>query len=220
MLPTTYLGDFLPYVIPHCSSCPDAVALHMLRRAAIRFCETTKTWRHTIQQSVAANSPVVAAPALTQIHSIEAATFDGVPLTPVAFVAADPEQITGRVAVGRPEMITQSGLDSVQIEPFRAGELRLSLILKPRTGRQLAGDPANPLRDALDVVPPYLLDKHVDTIAAGALGHILMLPGQPFTNPQKAGMFADEFAAACAAAQPTASMGQQRAPLRTKPSYI
>lgn len=220
MLPDTYLGVFLPHVIPHCPSCPDPVALHMLRRAAQRFCERTKAWRYTATQAISANGPVVVTPTPSQIVEIESATFDGADLSPSTFVYADPEQLTGQVSTGRPLRITQVGPGSVQIEPFTAGTLRVSLFLKPRPGRSLSGDPSDPLRDTLDMVPAFLFDQHADAIAAGALALILAIPDQAFTNLQMAGAYGATFEAACVELEAVSRRGQQRAPRRVPARWL
>lgn len=220
MLPDTYLGLFLPNVTPHCPSCPDPVALHMLRRAAQRFCERTKAWRYTATQAVAANGPVIITPTPSQIVEIEAATFDGADLTPVAFIESEPEQLTGRISTGRPLRITQVGPGSVQIEPFTPGDLRVSLFLKPRNGRLLSNSPSDPLRDTLDMVPAFLFDQHAETIAAGALALMLAIPDQAFSNPQLAAGYAGIFEAACAELETVSRRGQQRAPRRVPARWL
>jgi hypothetical protein len=220
MLPTTLCREFLHLVIPHCSACPDPVATYMIRRAAISWAETTKGWRYTGSQVLAANNVTLVAPAATEIHTIEEATLDGQPLTPVQFLESDPEQLSGTARLGVPSMITQVSPGSVQIQPFRTGTLRYSVTLKPRSDRLLGTFINDPLRDQYDVVPPILLAQHADTIACGALSMILMLPNQPFSDPTKAMVYRNDFQMRCNSAHVQARPGQQRAPRRTTTHWI
>lgn len=220
MLPTTDCAEFLHLVLPHCATCPEPVALHLIRRSAIQFCEITKGWRYTTSQALAANNVTLVAPEHSEIHTIEEATLDGLPLTPVSFLEAKPEQLTGRVLTGVPVEITQVNPGFVQIEPFRAGLLRISMTLKPMSDRLLGTFPGDPLRDARDVVPPFLFSQHAQTIATGALAMILMLPRQPFTDPNKAMMMANDFRMACNTAHSQARPGQQRAPRRVTTHWL
>lgn len=220
MLPTIPCSDFLHLVIPHCSSCPDPIANHMIRRAAITFCEITKSWRHTGSQVIASNNVTLVAPTHTQIHTIEEATLNGQPLTPVTFLDSEPEQLTGTAITGRATEISQVEPGAVQINPFQTGTLRFSLTLKPMSDRLLGTFPNDPLRDARDTLPAFIFNDHAKTIACGALSMILMLPGQPFSDPQMGMLKKEEFLQACNAAHASARPGQQRAPRRTTTHWL
>jgi len=216
MLPTIPCTDFLHLVIPECEACPDPVAAYMVRQAAIQFAEISKTWRHTGSMAIAANNETLVAPDHTAIHTIEEATLNGQPLTPVAFLASEPTQLTGASPTGAAAEITQVEPDKVQLNPFQAGTLRYAITLKPTRARLLGTFPGDPLRDAHDVLPAYMFNQHAQTIAWGALAKILMLPKQPFSDPQRAQMYAASFNTACSDAQADARMGQQRAPRRNR----
>ena len=214
-IPTTRLSEFLPYVTPHCPACPDPVAEFLLRQAAIEFCERTKCWRYVTSVTISAADSVLVAPSYSEIHEIEKATHDGLDLTPVAYIDSTPAGLYGAQEENVPRYITQMNAGSVTVAPYKAGTLRLSLILKPQSGVEMGFDPDDPLRDAKNVVPPFLLQHHAATIAAGALARILMLPEQPFTNPPMAAMKRAEFDAAADSLASRFQKGQQQAPLRT-----
>lgn len=216
MLPTVPCSEFLHLVIPACPTCPDPIASHMVRRAAITFCEITKAWRHTGSQDLAANNATLIAPEHTTIHTIEQATLNGQPLTPVMFLHSEPEQLTGITRTGVAEEISQVEPGLVQVNPFQAGTLRYSVTLKPRSDRVLGTFAGDPLRDARDVLPAFLFNDHAETIATGALSMILMIPRTSFTDPTKAMLYKQEFMGLCDSAHADARMGQQRAPRRNK----
>lgn len=214
MLPTVPCRDFLHLVLPECQACPDPVATYMIRLAGIEFSQITKGWRHTGSQVMASNNVTLIAPDHTEIHTIEEATLNGQPLDPVAFLSSDPEQMTGIAQTGQATEISQVEPGAVQINPFQAGTLRYSLTLKPTMARLLATFPNDPLRDAHDVLPAFMFSQHATTIAYGALALILMLPGEPFTDPAKAALKRSMFMQGCNSAHADARMGQQRAPRR------
>lgn len=218
--PTQDIRDFLRYIIPHASACPDPVAEFLLRQAAIEFCERTKCWRQEATIAVDEQEEVPAAHTWAQIHQIERATFDGRDLTPVPYIDAHLPGLYGAQAENVPRYITQVNPGSVVIAPYKAGTLRLSMILKPQEGVSLGGTLGDPLKDAKNVVPPFLFDHHASAIADGALARILMLPEQPFTDPGKAALCQARFDAAIGEAASRFQRGQQNAPLRTRARWM
>jgi hypothetical protein len=220
MLPTIPCSDFLHLVVPQCPSCPDPIINHMIRRAAITFCEITKAWRYTGSQVMDTFTETLIAPEHTEIHTIEQAQLGDYELTPVSFFASDPPQITGVFPTGRPTEITQVSPGSVQINPFQTGTLRFSLTLKPMSDRVLGTFPDDPLRDARDTLPAFMLSQHADTLACGALAMILMMSGEPFSDPNKGMLYRQDFLSRCNAAHALSRPGQQRAPRRTKTNWI
>lgn len=216
----TRLSEFLPYVIPHCPACPDPVAEFLLRQAAIEFCERTRCWRYVTSVEITAATVDLPALANTEVDEIEEATHNGVRLSPTTYLESLPVGLYGAQADAAPKWITQVGPGSMIVSPFLAGTLRLSLILKPQSGVAMGFDPDDPLRDAKNVVPAFILSHHAATIAAGALARILMLPGQPFTEPGMAAVKRAEFDAATNSLAAKFQKGQQRAPLRTTARWM
>lgn len=218
--PNTPLSAFLPYVLPYVATCPDPVAEFQLRMAAIEFCERTRCWRHIISVAVAANNQTIAAPTYSTIHEIEEATFNGKPLNPTQYTATDPNELTGLTATGDPVNITQIESGVVALYPFKTGTLRLSAFLKPMHGSAFGLNPLDPLSDAYNVVPEFLLRQHAETIARGALARIYGLPNEQFSNPNNALFYAKMFDEACGRNFASNLKGQQRAPIRTKAQWM
>ncbi len=221
-LPTTRLTEFLPHVLPHALRCPRPVAEFMLRQSAIEFCKRTRCWRHIVTITLTAPDQgiAIAAPAFTNIHEIETATLDGRTLTPTQFTTIQPDQLTGETMAGQPEYITQIDPNTVCVFPYGTGVLRLSLFLKPAEGKSFGTDAADPLHDAFNVVPPFMLTQYAEALAAGALSRILMIERQSFSSPEKAAINMAKFDEACGASHTTSMRGQQRAKLRTPPRFM
>lgn len=215
------LGEFLPYVLPKAPGCSEPYALFCLRQAAIAFCERTRCWREFLTITVSSTNSTIVDPSNATVHEIEEAWHNGRKLSPISFAGADPVELVGGTAyAGSPEAFTQSSPGTISIYPYQAGTLRLSVFLKPRQGQSLGGYPSDPLADAFNAVPPFMLQHHAETLAAGALARILSTPNETFTDPQGAGVYATMFDQRAAAFSSMKLRGQQRAPIRTKPNWF
>lgn len=219
MVQTVPLSAFLPYVLPY-ADCPRPTAELALRGAAIEWCEKTDGWRHIAEFELEENGQAIVAPAYATIHRIEEATLDGQSLTPTLFTDARPDELTGAETSGEPKYLTQVGPNAVSVYPFRQGILRISLFLKPRAEQAFGGDADDPLADANNVVPEFMLIQHAEKLAWGALARILAIPRQPFSDGAAAEVYRARFTEACANLQSATIRGQQRAPMRTKPMWM
>ena len=217
---TVPLSAFLPWVLPHVGGCPRPTAEMALRAAAIEWCEQTNGWRHIGSFDLTENRQAIVAPAYATIHQIEEATLDGKPLTPTLFTDARPDELTGAEPAGEPLYLTQVGPNEVSVYPFRPGLLRVSLFLKPRAEQAFGTIEGDPLADANNVVPDFMLIQHAEKLAWGALARIFALPKQAFTDGAAADLYRARFAQACADLQSATIRGQQRAPMRTKPMWM
>lgn len=195
---------FLPLVLPYAMTCPEPVAEAHLRWAAIDFCEATRPWRYVdTLTTTGVNPEPIGIPAGSEIHQIEEAWFDERKLDRVSYVDGSPYANMGE---GMPSVIYQDGPDAVVLSPTTVGSLRISLFLKPAVN-------ANTL-------PDFFLSQYAQAIANGALARILMIPDQPFSEPQRAAVFAAAFERAKAKNFRAGSAGQQRAPRRTHARYF
>lgn len=194
-------ADFFRWVMPYASTCPDPVAERHIIDAARDFCEATRCWREKDEFAVSGEEDeVLCVPPYASLHEIEYARFDGRPLDRVAYADALP------CGAGLPSQITQVQPQSVMIAPRACGTLEISMFLVPA-------------QDA-DVLPPFLYEQFGQKIAQGALGTLLMIPDQPFTNPSLGAYNANLFRQSKERAFSHNRRGQQRAPLRTRSSFF
>lgn len=220
-LPLVSLSLLLPYILPNAPGCSEPYALLCLRRAAIAFCERTRCWREFLTLDVTSTNSVMIDPANAAVHEIEEAWHNGRKLSPISFAGSDPLELVGGTAhTGSPEAFTQATPGTIAIYPFQPGTLRLSVFLKPRQGQALGTDVDDPLADAFNVAPPFMIQHHAEALAAGALSRILATPNETFTDPQGAGVYAGMFEGKAAEATSRKLRGQQRAPIRTKPNWF
>ncbi len=190
-------------ILPHAQACPEPTAVQHLRWAAMKFCEASRIWRSCEEFNVVGGcAEVVCVPQHAQIFEIERAYFNERLLDPKA--AGD---IHHRYDDSQPRWITQSTPNTIRMVPGtqEEGVLRLNLFLKPS-------------RDAEDF--PDFLDEFEQEIADGALSRILVVPNQPFTDPQMAASFGAAFQGALDRNFSRNLRGQQRGPLRTKARFL
>lgn len=202
------IDDFLPLILPRAPGCPEPIAFDAIRQAAIEFCERTRAWRDT-DQFMADEFGDMFAPAQSVIHQIEDARFDGHRLAPVGVQDLNglyPDLDWTTLQGDQPKYVTQLHPNTVKVVPAYSGMITLSLLLKPSN-------------DAMDL-PDFIYDQYARTIADGALAEILMIPGQPYTNPQGGAMYSQRFQQRLDSLQAMSLKGQQRAPIHTKASFF
>lgn len=194
------LADFLRWVMPYATACPEPVAESHILDAAREFCAATKCWRFVDTIDVPAEAcEILCVPPDATLHEIERAQFNGQPLDPIAYADM-------RDAAGEPSHFTQIDLNSVRIMPHKAGQLSISVFLQPAPHA--------------DQLPDFIYDRYGKTIADGALAAILELPGQPYTDPGAAAARRGRFNQAKDSNFNISLRGQQRAPVRTRSRFL
>ena len=218
--PTINLSAFLPLVRPYAPGAAIPTITQALRLAAIDFCARTRCWRRKITVDVTRQDYPVIAPGYAEIHEIEHATFDGgYPLRNVPYNEVDPQDFD---VEGVPTLITQVAPNEVALVPFMEGELTISVFLKPQQGvfHASTSGPGGTAENWYDSVPEFLLSQHGEAIAAGALSRLLVMPDQPFMNPELAVAMDGRFQRAIDANFAANVTGQQRARPRTRASFF
>lgn len=201
---------FLPLIMPFAPKCPRFLVEQQVRFVAIDFCERSRAWRHVTTVAMTGSEAVPVAPDTAAIHEIEFAEFEGKRLTPIQFsvIASDAE--------GAPRYVAQASPNALIISPFTAGDLKVSMFLKPLASSAFGGEAADPLFDRFNVVPDFLLSIHGATIAAGALAKVLAIPDEPWSNAAEGLRYRAEFEMKADTAFRWNMRGQQRAPIRTR----
>lgn len=206
----TDLEDFLTKVLPFAPGCPEPTAFEHIRNAAMEFCEETKLWRAEDTFDVGDDPNVMCVPQGAVIHEIERCDFNGKRLEPASVGFLDdthPDWRSDEFRLdGVPRFFTQVCPDTVRVVPHQQGRLKVFLRLKPA-------------EDA-EQLPDFIATQHRSLIGWGALASILMVPGQPFTDPSRAVYFQAKFDQALGRKSKLQAAGQQRAPIRTKASFL
>lgn len=203
------LDDILPGIMPYAPGCAAPTAYFAIRQAAIEFCERTRLWRYEDEFAVnAAIDEPIMAPSGAVIHEIEAVRFDGDELCPQTVAWLDQHCAGWRASdySGTPSYVTQTDPNTIRIVPLGTGTVSVSLWLKPA-------------QDA-DELPDFLVDQYREVIAHGALVRILSIPNQSFSDPNMAIMFGQGFQGRLDSLSAKGFTGQQRAPMRTRGSFL
>lgn len=221
------LSEFLPYVLPNAPGAPEVVAEKYVRMAAIEFCERTRCWRKISTVTLDDRNTVgLVAPFYATIHAIEYASFSSdsvakTPLTPTQYSDLADRHRSDLNGEGTPQYITQVNPNSVTVMPLAAGELEVSLFLKPRMGQSFdQGTDDDPIQDSFNLAPDFLLTQWGEAIACGALSKLLMQPQTRWHNPEQAVYYLSKFERACDHHFSSNIIGQQRAPRRSRFRFV
>lgn len=204
------LKAFYPAIMPFAPGVPIITAENWIRQAAIEFCERTKLWRWSDSFTLTSDlSEDILSPAGSTVFGIELAELDGRKLTSVT-----PEWLDANLSgwrtneniEGGGRYFTQLEPNTICVVPNSIGTLYLSLFLKPS-------------HDATEV-PDFIADQYRQAIADGALGQILAIPNQSFTDTQMAIARTQLFQSRLDSLANSGSTGQQRARVGTKPRFM
>ena len=210
-------ASLLPIMLPKAGGCPAFILEAEARLAAIEFCERTRCWRHTVAFDADAPETPDIHPLEATIHEFELATANGNPLTPLAHTA-----IMGEPVAGTPHYITQAQPNGILVTPWPDDgtpvQIALSMFLKPRADLLIGLDADDPMFDALNVLPDFMVTQNARAIADGALARALMMPRKPWFQPKIAAVHRIAFEEAMDRQFRSNMRGQQRAPTRTRPA--
>lgn len=206
------LDSFLTEVRPWAPGVPDPTAYKAVRNAAIEFCERTRLWKYESTVDILEADPVVGEIVLPDdaaLFDIEVAMFDNLELTPKATRDLDeiaPRWRGGDLGTGNPQYITQIEQNSLRMVPSPAvdGALYVCLRLKPS-------------QDATTL--PAFMTEYAECLGWGALGRILTVPGQSYSNPELATYYTGRFMKKLDALSNKGTLGQHNARKRTRTSF-
>lgn len=205
----TPLDSLLPLVLPFATNCPEPTAISNLRLAARDFCQRTKIWREgqTVALTVPPGQVTLVAPAQAVLLDLDRVDWAGKPVDQITWDEFRDQHPEWETATGRPCAIAQEMIGGpFLISPVDAGDLKVWAYWMPsRTATS---------------IPDFLAERFAERLADGALSYILRLPDEPYTNPTEAATRAAVFNACVASHVSFSEMGQQRAALRTRPSFF
>lgn len=196
------IDELFSKVRPYAANCPEPLMTEHLRKAAITLCQRTRCWRERDAfQTTGDEVEILALPPQASLFEIEEARFDDRLLE-----RSRTHNDVVMYGEGQPQFITQLGHNTVTLQPRAVGTLWLSMFLRPA-------------QDA-DMLPDILLDEFADTLGHGALSTLLLMPNEPFSNPQLAMYYDQRFTAVLDRNFAYNVRGQQRAPKRSKARFV
>lgn len=212
------LSAFTQYVAPFAYGAPDPTIEQFVLEACIDFCSRTKLVQTIDAMDAIAGvaAYAVSAPPQQQLSQVMRVTFNEAPLNAVPV-----DQVYGGAAM-------RAGTDSVL--PLTRGTPRSFYQVLPTEndfylhpvpdvdalgaiGVRAAFEPTH----SATQVDDSLFDSWLAEIRAGALSKLLMVAGQPFSNPALATAYAKEFEAGVGRASRIARLGVTPGGLSVKP---
>lgn len=177
----TSFDTFLPFVLPYVAGCPEQVALHHIKLAAVEFCDRTLAWQEELDPVTAngtASEFTLNLPAGTELvrllevtageHAYEVLT------------AQRAHRHVKRGSRGSSRKAWSINRQDLAMDPPPVADATIEVLaaLKPEilTATELHDD----------------LRQYVETIAAGARASLLMLPGE-WKDPLGAGVHSGTF---------------------------
>lgn len=207
------VDSFTRYILSSVPGCAEPSIELAVVNAARAFCVRTQLWRGSVELAVSVEAPTVTVtvPAQSVLHKIESARLlsagSELDIEPITLADLDrlmPGWRTFTQGMGR--WYTQEQHGEVTVVPFCAGTLKLTTVLKPDN-------------TAIEL-PDFLLDDYQEEIADGALARLLILPKQPFTDPNLAQVHMARFNSRLDELASKSVRGQQRGPLRTRARFF
>lgn len=198
-------STFLPQVLPYAVGAPEPTAITAIRNATIEFLRNT----HFLQASLTPISVVadtaeyqVTVPTDYELTSVRALYFDHVRLSPVSELEVRHDHRDNQKA-------TPSAF-------FMKSDNTLVLHRTPDVNGTLTGTIAICPTIRSTGVDALIADKFLEDISAGALSRLLMVPGEPFYDPQLAAFHKKHFASAVANAKALKNKSLVGAPLQVQ----
>jgi hypothetical protein len=203
-------ADILPYVLPHVPACPNAMAEQCIRLSAIELFRRANLWWNEFaltsvadQAGYSLGTPSGIAE-LAEAKKIDSVVLDGreVSPAPIGYVT---ESLDG--GSSRDLAYTQD-LRTVMFSPApTASGLAIKVrawLVPSSTSTQIPDAPAT---------------QHIETIAAGALARVLVLP-QPWKDPGMAGVYLERFDRGVSRAANSAARGHSSFKGRVKAHFM
>jgi hypothetical protein len=198
-------ADCLKRILPYVPGCPDQTALVHLRDAAVEFCTQSLAWRAELTATTVAGVATYTIPLPAGSLLVKMLQFDVGGDTRGGMPGPSRGRDLRRGTYSRDVAWTDDRATvTLNPPPSTSGEtVTLYVALKPS--------------DEAETLPLELWQHHAKTLEHGALGTLMAMPTQPWSNPQLAGFNDDRFKTRTDSAASAAARGHSRATGRTKP---
>lgn len=210
------LSKFLPFVLPHVPTCPDSLAEQALLSSCIDFCVQTLLIQEVSTQTVTAGVQdyTVDIPSSSMLLKVLGVMHEDRWLTPNSI-----ENVRSAVAL-RGDVGSAQAKDSTPIVYFQKTPSSDDISLYPvpvstvTEGLTIRAAFA-PTRSAT-TVDDILYDSWAESIAAGAISRLMLIPNQAFSAAPLAGAYRSQFDAATRKASIIARTGEVAASSRVQ----
>ena len=206
------ISSMTRFVALSAPGCPDVVVEDYLLQAAIDLCRRSFVWRETVQEPV---SPLdypfqLSAPTWANVLKVLSIVGAGVApgLEELTIRECDDRFVDWRTAPGVPAYYVNDPRDTVMLVPIPTATTTFDITL--------AYEPTSTATN----IPDALYTEHRDTIVAGALMRLCMMPGKDWSNPSLALANRAMFEAGVSAASREFHLNYSHAALTVTPSPL
>lgn len=212
------LKDFYPWVLPFAHGIPDPTADQYIRDACIEFAESTGILITTDTQDAVEDQ---AAYSLSPPAQSELVTVLGVYYGPSQLASVASDNVNHGAAMRAALDMSVEPTKGIPLGYYQTSPSDTDIYLWPVPSETVAANVAiracwKPLRNAT-IVDDKLFQDYAPDIANGALSKLLLIPGQPFSNPQLATERRIMFRSAIQNARSSGRKGNVRSSLRVSP---
>lgn len=206
---TSWYDDVLPWV----PGCPQSMALNVIRKAAIEFCDRSWAWIYYPAGINVVNGQMAYAftpPANAVVTRTLQVWYDDEPIDP-----ATPDELNAlfqnwRTHTGTPQYHTQDDERNLLLVPTPdadlTGGLKMRVALKPTI-------------TAVDI-ETRIYEEHREAIASGAKARLMLMQKKPYSDPNQAVIEQDKFDSAINTTKIKIIKGFSRAPLRNVAQFF
>jgi hypothetical protein len=202
------LTDFLPEVMPYVPGCSVPLAIKQLRAICMDFCGVAPIVQAVIDPiDLVAGEPEydIDTPNGTDVTLILSATFQRTPLRVLGI--GDADFLNAHLTMGTPSGLKQAAGNTFRLDVAPACDMAQALSLLVAT---------KPKRNA-NAVADVLLNDYAYDIGQGAIGRLLLIPGQPFSAPANAFVYTANYERARVNARIRAESSFGQTSTRVKP---
>jgi hypothetical protein len=202
---------WIPEILPEVPGCNDLAIERAVNRAANILCSKARLWLYFDEDTLGEGEfsiELLNKPTSSHVVAIDQVEWAGVQLEPKDTRWLDEHAYgwrDGRLE-GSPQYYSQLATDTLVLVPCEPGTVRYWLYVTPTI-------------DARSL-PDFLWNDYREEVRIGALSSLLMMGGKSWTNPQLSESLRVRFENDVAKATRRRTMGHQRAPVRTKPSFF
>ncbi|MEJ7745360.1 MAG: hypothetical protein WKF61_01105 [Luteimonas sp.] len=197
---TTKFTDLFPYILPELNGCSSLQAEQHVRAAVIDFCCRSKVWSYSDEPTTTmggAREYDLLPPSGTVLVEIKAMYCDGTLMQP------DPDEYAEPLATGAPSLYRQPSPEVFVLWPMPNGEYDITIDMTLAPSRASVG------------FPSWIAERYHDAIVYLSKSRLMLMPGNPWTNPQQAAIYRSQYETEVSVAMADKSKAFSRTALRT-----
>jgi hypothetical protein len=181
---TTAFTAFLPEILPQLPACSDLIAVNAVRNACIDFCTGSLFWNETLDPVTVTDTDFpydLEAPSGARVVSVMSVAVDGKSISPVFLDALEKVTNWRTATASAPTAFCQPNPSQMFLYPRL--DVPVSMVVRAAFA---------PSRTATNV-DSLVYNEYLEEIAAGAMGKLMKMPGQPWSNPETGVYYSDMF---------------------------